>query len=212
MRISTLAEISGVPVPTIKFYIRAGLLAAGRPTARNQAEYGEEHVTRLRLIRILTGPGRLSLAAVQRILEALDSTGMVPGERCRATIWALFPDASDERGAGVDRARVIVDDFVDRLGWSVDADSPGRSALTQVLAALHRLGIACDAEVFRPYAEAAERMIAAEPVRLPAPTAEAAVARTVLLGVAFESMRLLASEHRMLNDPPAAKPQAAKAS
>ncbi|AGL16724.1 MerR family transcriptional regulator [Actinoplanes sp. N902-109] len=205
MRISALAEVGGVPVPTIKFYIRAGLLPAGRPTARNQAEYGDEHLARLRLIRILTGPGRLSLAAVQRILGALDDTGMMPGERCRATIWALFPDASDERGPTVERARVVVDEFVDRLGWSVDADSPGRSALTQVLAALHRLGIPCDAEVFRPYAEAAERMVAAEPVTLPAPSAEAAVARSVLLGVAFESMRQLASEHRMGCDPQAAK-------
>lgn len=41
-----LAECSGVPVATIKFYLRTGLLAPGERTSPNQARYTGEHVRR----------------------------------------------------------------------------------------------------------------------------------------------------------------------
>ena len=37
MRISELSSVTGVPVPTIKYYIREGLLPRGERTAANQA-------------------------------------------------------------------------------------------------------------------------------------------------------------------------------
>ena len=115
MRISDLARISGVPLPTIKFYIRERLLHRGRPTARNQAEYGEEHLARLQLIRVLAGIGRLSLSSVRRVLAALDDKGLALGAQCRATIWALFPDQPEEDAPDVGPARVQVDEFIARL-------------------------------------------------------------------------------------------------
>src|SRR5690349_8570967 len=72
MRISELSRAAAVPVPTIKFYLREGLLPAGRATGRNQAQYGPAHVRRLRLIRALTTAGRLDLAAVREILGVLE--------------------------------------------------------------------------------------------------------------------------------------------
>lgn len=73
MRVSRLSELTGIPVPTIKFYIRDGLVPKGTATARNQAIYGQEHVDRLRLIRALTGIGRLSLETSARdVLAAID--------------------------------------------------------------------------------------------------------------------------------------------
>ena len=54
MKMSQLCETSGVSVPSIKFYLREGLLPAGERTSATQAEYGPEHVERLRLIRALT--------------------------------------------------------------------------------------------------------------------------------------------------------------
>src|SRR6266540_3706180 len=38
MRISDLGRKSGVPIATIKFYLRERLLPQGKPTGRNQAE------------------------------------------------------------------------------------------------------------------------------------------------------------------------------
>ncbi|HOW02220.1 MAG TPA: MerR family transcriptional regulator, partial [Rhodoglobus sp.] len=73
MKMSQLCETSGVSVPSIKFYLREGLLPAGERTSATQAEYGPEHVERLRLIRALIDIGGLSVATAQRVLEAIDS-------------------------------------------------------------------------------------------------------------------------------------------
>ena len=73
MKMSQLCEASGVSVPSIKFYLREGLLPAGERTSATQAEYGPEHVERLRLIRALIDIGGLSVATAQRVLEAIDS-------------------------------------------------------------------------------------------------------------------------------------------
>ena len=42
-----LSVSTGISVATIKYYVRAGLLPPGEPTAPNQAQYGEGHVARL---------------------------------------------------------------------------------------------------------------------------------------------------------------------
>ncbi len=64
MRMAALSEASGVPVPTIKFYLREGLLPPGHRTSPNQSQYDDEHVRRLALIRSLTEIGGYSLATV----------------------------------------------------------------------------------------------------------------------------------------------------
>lgn len=197
MRISDLARISGVPLPTIKFYIRERLLPPGRPTARNQAEYGEEHLARLQLIRVLAGIGRLSLSSVRRVLAALDDKGLSLGAQCRATIWALFPDQPEEDAPDVGPARVQVDDFIDRLGWAVDAASPGRDTLAHVLTALQRLDADCDIDVFSEHAESAARIVTHEFRHESAHSATAMAVWNVLSEVAFEAMRRMAQESHL---------------
>src|SRR5439155_716721 len=64
MKMSELSRASGVPIATIKFYLREKLLPAGRATAATQAQYDEKHLARLRLIRALVDVGGLPLAAV----------------------------------------------------------------------------------------------------------------------------------------------------
>ena len=61
MRISALAAAAGLPVATVKFYLREGLLHPGVATSATQANYDDSHVRRLRLIRALTGPVGLSV-------------------------------------------------------------------------------------------------------------------------------------------------------
>jgi DNA-binding transcriptional MerR regulator len=72
MRISQLAAESGVSVPSIKFYLREGLLHDGVRTSATQAEYDGEHVRRLRLIRALLGPGGLTVAGAQSLLGTME--------------------------------------------------------------------------------------------------------------------------------------------
>jgi DNA-binding transcriptional MerR regulator len=73
MKISELSQASQVPVPTIKFYIREGLLPPGRRTARNQADYTESHVERLALIRALREAAALPIETIANVLRAADN-------------------------------------------------------------------------------------------------------------------------------------------
>jgi DNA-binding transcriptional MerR regulator len=72
VRISALSAQTGIPVATIKFYLRENLLHEGVRTAATQAQYDESHVARLRLIRALLGPGGLSIAAAHRVIGAIE--------------------------------------------------------------------------------------------------------------------------------------------
>lgn len=72
MRISELSSQTGVPVATIKFYLRENLLHEGLRTAATQAQYDQTHVARLRLIRALLGPGGLSVAAAHQVIRAIE--------------------------------------------------------------------------------------------------------------------------------------------
>ena len=73
MRISELSRRSDVPVPTIKYYLREGLLHEGVHTSATQAQYDASHEARLRLIRALVGPGGCSIAAVHRVIQAIEN-------------------------------------------------------------------------------------------------------------------------------------------
>lgn len=73
MKISALAQRTGVAVGTIKFYLREGVVPPGRATSRTTAEYDEAHVERIRLVRALTDSGGLGIAAVRRIIAAIEA-------------------------------------------------------------------------------------------------------------------------------------------
>lgn len=140
MRISALSRASGVPVATIKYYLREGLLAPGIPTARNQADYGEEHLHRLRLIRVLMEVGGLGVAAVRAVLEAIDDDRLSAHQLLGVAHTALGPRTDDEPAPDdVRAARADVAAFLTELGWQVRADAPAARALADVLAAHRRL-------------------------------------------------------------------------
>jgi DNA-binding transcriptional MerR regulator len=73
MRMAELSAESGVPVATVKYYLREGLLPAGRRIGPNQAQYSRGHLKRLRLVCALREIGGLSLAEVAEVLAVLDA-------------------------------------------------------------------------------------------------------------------------------------------
>ena len=73
MKISELAAATQVSVPTLKYYLREGLLAPGTSLSRTQARYDESHVQRVTLVRALLESGGLSIAATKRVLATIDS-------------------------------------------------------------------------------------------------------------------------------------------
>jgi DNA-binding transcriptional MerR regulator len=203
MRISDLSRQTGVPVATIKFYLRERLLPPGTPTGRNQAEYGDAHLRRLRLIRAFTNIGQLDLTTVRDLLTAIESDRISLPHLYELVDRAIFPEQSAVIGSeNLAQARAEVDRFVEELGWRVDIDAPGRIRLAVVLATLQSLGCECGIGFFTPYAEAAERLAIRELDLLP-PDGEgadraAAVARSVLLEAALTALRRMAQEHHVV--------------
>ncbi|MGE5828807.1 MAG: MerR family transcriptional regulator [Micromonosporaceae bacterium] len=200
MRISDLSKQSGVPVGTIKFYLRERLLPPGTPTARNQADYGEEHVRRLRFIRALTGIGQMDLSSVRDLLLVIEYERVPLRDLYEVVNRAIFPESPPAADAeALDRARTGVDKFIDELGWRVEPDAPGRDAFAQVVATLQGLGCQHDIDFFAPFAAAAQQLVLVELNLLEGDGATvdrgAAVVRTVLFAVAFGAMRRLAQEH-----------------
>ena len=69
MRMGELSEASGVPAPTIKHYLREGLLPEPVKTSRNMAYYPPEFVERIRLIKRLQEERFLPLKAIKSVLD-----------------------------------------------------------------------------------------------------------------------------------------------
>jgi len=142
MRISELSRRSGVPVPTLKFYLREGLLASGARTARNQADYGEGHLARLDLIRTLQGDAGLSLGAIKRVLDAVsaqENAGSAIGAGIAALEQSRRPSSEiDVDSAEFDDAWIIVERAARSVGWKLDRTYQAAKDATLALAAIRR--------------------------------------------------------------------------
>jgi DNA-binding transcriptional MerR regulator len=69
LRMRELAAASGVPAPTIKHYLREGLLPEPVKTSRNMAYYPPEFVDRIKLIKRLQEERYLPLKAIKNVLD-----------------------------------------------------------------------------------------------------------------------------------------------
>jgi len=69
VKMSELARLSGVPAPTIKHYLREGLLPAPTRTHRNMAYYDVALVPRIRKIKELQRSHFLPLRVIRDVLE-----------------------------------------------------------------------------------------------------------------------------------------------
>ena len=77
MKISKLAEITGVARDSSHYYIREGLLPEPVRTKKNMAYYDESYVERIKLIKELQNKRFLPLHVIKQILsEAEDNIGM----------------------------------------------------------------------------------------------------------------------------------------
>ncbi|MFJ9708005.1 MerR family transcriptional regulator [Streptomyces sp. NPDC101234] len=162
MRLAQLSARSGVSAATIKYYLREGLLPPGRQVNATTAEYDEEHLRRLRLVRAMIQVGRVPVAKVREVLGHVDDESLGRTIRLGAALWALpqvpEPDEDDEY---VRAAHDEVGTLLDRLGWEnakqLTTISPAYRSLVVAVAAFRRLGYDWGAEVLAPYAELMHR-------------------------------------------------------
>jgi DNA-binding transcriptional MerR regulator len=200
MKVSELSDRSGLPVQTIKYYIREGLLPKGAATAATRAEYDDTHLDRLRLIRALRDVGDLPIASVKRIVQAVDDEDVGMHDLLGTAAYALSPPSEPQPDDPAWRsAREDVDAIVTELGWRVSPDAPTRDLLAQAFVTLRRLGVPIVWTELRPYIEAAtiiaEHEIGAVPIESERGRAvQTAVATNVLYEKVLLALRRMAQE------------------
>jgi DNA-binding transcriptional MerR regulator len=120
MRISELSRQSGVPLSTIKFYIRSGLLPSGELSHPNQARYGPAHLSRLQLIRALREVAGLPLEVVRDVLEQTERP-WGEADPVGAALEVIYrpPERqqSDEEQAAYEKVRAEVEALLRDLPW-----------------------------------------------------------------------------------------------
>lgn len=200
MRIAELSRRSAVPVATIKYYQRAGLLPPGELTSPNQARYDGRHLSRLRLIRALIEVGRLPVATIRELLVEIDLPEVSTHHKLGRVLGTVAGPRPTEPDDAVAAAAREVQGLIDRRGWRVGSGAPGRLLLAEVLAALRRTGGDDIADLLDEYADAVERLAALdlEMVRRraePAAMVHGAVLGTTLGDTMVAALRRLAQEN-----------------
>jgi DNA-binding transcriptional MerR regulator len=107
LRMGELAEASGVPAPTIKHYLREGLLPEPVKTSRNMAYYPPEFVDRIKLIKQLQEERYMPLKAIKSVLDD-------DPERARALVE--LEDRILDRALAEERARTSATEARERYG------------------------------------------------------------------------------------------------
>lgn len=91
MHLAELSRRSGVSVPSIKFYLREGLLPPGEAVTALKAEYSDEHVRRLRLVRAMLTIGKMSVVQVRDVLAVAEDPAFTRHERLGIAQYMLPP-------------------------------------------------------------------------------------------------------------------------
>ncbi len=158
MKVSELSQASGVPLPTIKFYIREKLLPAGESTAKNQADYGAPHLERLALIRALRDDAGLSLEAIGRALRAADSAKRDFVMAAIDAIQEPTRTSINERSAEFREAHELLVRFCAERGWRVERTDLSVRDAARALAVIRRSFSYPVEEYLHVYADAVEHI------------------------------------------------------
>jgi DNA-binding transcriptional MerR regulator len=187
MRISALADAAGLPVATVKFYLREDLLHSGIATSATQANYDESHLRRLRLVRALIGSVGLSVQQARAVLQLIDHPGDDLYTTLGRAVGALPPSAAAP-GDTTDpypRARAALA----ALGQVYDPDFAAVGQLEGALAAAEAAGMPITPQRLARYGRAVRDIADYDLERMP-PEPHAAVEYTVLGTALYEPVIL----------------------
>jgi DNA-binding transcriptional MerR regulator len=125
LKISELADASGVPVATVRHYLREGLLPEPVKTSRNMAYYPPEFAERIRLIKQLQEERFMPLKVIKELLDSGDGDP----ERLRALIE--LEDRILDRALAGERERIPASEV--RRRYDVPKEVLDRLAELEVL-------------------------------------------------------------------------------
>ncbi|TXK18472.1 MerR family transcriptional regulator [Homoserinibacter sp. GY 40078] len=146
MLMSQLSAATDTPVPTLKFYLREGLLPAGTPLSQTRADYDESHVRRVRVIRALTETVGLSVQQTRGVLAVVDDPGPSLFDAFGRALSHLPPEVPEQDD--YPRARAALG----ALGWMCDPGYPAVRQLENAIAAAEAVGVPLDEARLRAYA------------------------------------------------------------
>jgi len=189
MQISELVRRADVPLATVKFYIREGMLPPGRTTSATRAEYDEQHLERLRLIRSLTIVAGLPLGRAKLILDVIDHPEGSIYDMLGRAIDALASSTSASADSDADYRYPRAAAALASLGSAYNASDHRMAAFVQLdsaLLAVEEAGMPADAARMRLYGEQMMAIARAEIEGMPAHEPEAAVQYAVLGTALYE--------------------------
>ncbi len=198
MRMSELSATTGTPVPTLKFYLREGLLPAGERTSPNQSQYDETHVARVRLVRALLDVGGLSVAQAFTVVSALDDDSVPLSSTFGVAQRAVTQPAPPATGEGNGLARIA--ELCASRGWAVYPNNPGLTMAARVIDTYSALGVEVITEAaLERYAHAADLVAAADLEAVASAHDEAQMTSVVVVGTVlgdalFAGLRRIAQE------------------
>ncbi|MCP3098019.1 MerR family transcriptional regulator [Myxococcus sp. K15C18031901] len=193
MRISELVERTGVPLATLKYYLREGLLPSGEATSATRAAYGETHVRRVAVIRALTETVGLSVQKTRDVLQLIDHPEEDLVGMLGKAIEALPPNVTPDARADYPRARAVLE----KLGQVYEPRFAAVAQLEHALAAAEAAGIPLDDErlaVYGPHIRAIAEFDVRNVPREPAAAVEYAVLGTAVHEPVLVALRRLAHQ------------------
>lgn len=191
MRVSELVAETGVPLATVKYYLREGLLMPGEATSATRAEYDDRHVHRLVLIKALSGLG-LPIPKIRVILAVIDAPSESSVfESLGDAIGALPPYVSGD--GDFPRAKKVLE----QLGQVYYPQYVGVAQLESALQAAEEVGIPMTDDRLHAYGEHVMGLARADFAAMPDAPADAieySVLGTAIYEPVIAAMRRLAHQ------------------
>jgi DNA-binding transcriptional MerR regulator len=177
IKMSVFAQRSGVPVPTIKHYLREGLLPDPVRTSRNMAYYDPALIPRVRAIKRLQRTLFLPLRVIRQVLDRLGD-GEVPADvAVEATIARVLGEVAPREA--LSRRQLLAGGVTDEelaLFEAIGIITPDRIegeavyqgddvSLLRVLGQARRAGLSVEmlpTEILADYVEAIRNLIRLE--------------------------------------------------
>lgn len=199
MRVSELSEVTGASIPTVKFYLREGLLMPGTSVSRTRSEYGDEHVERIRLLQTLSRLPGFSYPLLKEIFGLVADDTLTLDDRVEEALRHLPPRA--ETPPDLEPLR----DTGAALGFAVRDGSAAAAQLAVALDAAESVGMGCTTEQLRGYWEHMRAIAAFEVAGMQAQPDDTAAAQYAVVGtVIYEpvvlALRRMAHEELFTQD------------
>ena len=196
MKLAELSSRSGIPITSIKYYVREGLLESGRAITSRSSDYEESHLTRLTLIRFLIRSLDMPVEKVKIVLAKIASDEPNFLQAMTRVHSALPPYVDTEElgeaatAATVDLARRALADNGIVVNESLVYDNSLLVQLGHALSVAEAAGIPLQAAHFAAYVDAARTVARADLQRVPTDSAASAIEFAVTGTVMFEPVLL----------------------